>query len=211
MLTRFWDINAEVTNVKQAQKCGDCKGGRRDGCGLVLEGNAQRSSKGSGKSEGLRGRVLVLREERPQETKKWWPRESRSVQGNATARVLAEARKGWKQISVRQVGAHVERLQVQGNVWIFRLRIFHNIDSIVILSRVYQHTQDKVVAVAKVPIISPRSGSIVVLLSPTHNNERDTNQGRRMNQRCAIRTKTFLQSNPHACVQTAVKTKMLVR
>ena len=56
-------------------------------------------------------------------------------------------------------------------LWILCLRIFHKIDSIVILQRVYQHTQGKVVAVAKVQIISPRSGSIVVLLSPTHQNE----------------------------------------
>ena len=42
-LTTFLDVNAEVTNVKQAQKCGNDKGRRCDGCGLVLEGIAQKS------------------------------------------------------------------------------------------------------------------------------------------------------------------------
>ena len=36
------------------------------------------------------------------------------------------------------------------------------------------HTQDKVVAVVMVHIIFPRSGSIVVLLSPTHQHEGKT-------------------------------------
>ena len=73
------------------------------------------------------------------------------------------------------------------------------------------HTEQIFAKVAKVRIICTRSGSIVILLPPTHQQGSRNNQGHQMNQRCTIMTKLVLCSEPHACAQTAVRQMMIVR
>ena len=63
------------------------------------------------------------------------------------------------------------------------------------------HTEQRCVKVAKVRIICTGSGSIVILLPPTHQQGSRNDRGHRMNQRCTIRTKLALRSEPHACAQ----------
>ena len=73
------------------------------------------------------------------------------------------------------------------------------------------HTEQKIVTIAKVRTICTRSGIIVILLPPTHQQGSRNNQGHQMNQRCTIMTKLVLRSEPHACAQTATQQRMIVR
>ena len=73
------------------------------------------------------------------------------------------------------------------------------------------HTGQRFAKVAEVRIICTRSGSIVILLPPTHQQGSRNNQGHQMNQRFTIMTKLVLCSEPHACAQTAVRQMMIVR
>ena len=73
------------------------------------------------------------------------------------------------------------------------------------------HTEQRFVKVAEVRIICTRSGSIVILLPPTHQQGSRNNQRHQMNQRCTMMTKLVLCSEPHACAQTAVRQMMIVR
>ena len=73
------------------------------------------------------------------------------------------------------------------------------------------HTEQRFAKVAEVRVICTRSGSIVILLPPSHQQGSRNNQGHRMNQRCTIMTKLVLCSAPHACAQTAVRQMMIVR
>ena len=50
------------------------------------------------------------------------------------------------------------------------------------------HNEQRLVKVVKVQIICTRSGSIVMLLPPTHQQRSRSNQGYQMNQRCTIMT-----------------------
>ena len=68
-----------------------------------------------------------------------------------------------------------------------------------------------IVTVAKVRIICTRSGGIVILPPPTHQQREKNDCGRPVNQRCTTMTKLVLRSNPHACAQTAVQQMMFVR
>ena len=72
------------------------------------------------------------------------------------------------------------------------------------LAQNLQYREQKLVKVVKVQIICTRSGCIVTLLPPTHQ------QGSRNNQRYRM-TKLVLCSEPHACAQTAVQQGMIVR
>ena len=101
-LTTFPDIRAEVTNVKQAQRAVMTKVWRRDRCGLVLEGIAQRSFQKYWKQQRLRGRVRVLRKERPlsarvpQETERCRQGKIERCEEKAMAKAPEKARNGSK-------------------------------------------------------------------------------------------------------------------
>ena len=73
------------------------------------------------------------------------------------------------------------------------------------------HNEQRLVKVVKVQIICTRSGSIVILLPPTHQQGSRNNQRYRMNQRCTIMTKLVLRSEPHACAPIAVQHMMIAR
>ena len=73
------------------------------------------------------------------------------------------------------------------------------------------HTEQRSAKVAEVRVICTRSGSIVILLPPTHQQGSRNNQGHQMNQRCTIMTKLVLCSEPHACAQTAGQQRRIVR
>ena len=61
------------------------------------------------------------------------------------------------------------------------------------------HTEQRFVKVAEVRIICTKSGSIVILLPPTHQQGSRSDQGHQMNQRCTMVTKLIFRSEPHAC------------
>ena len=95
---------------------------------------------------------------------------------------------------------------------IFRLRFLHKIDSTaILLTCLPAHNEQRLVKVVKVQVICTRNGSIVILLPPTHQQGSRNDQRYRMNQRCTMTTKLVLCSEPHACAQTAVRQKMIVR
>ena len=73
------------------------------------------------------------------------------------------------------------------------------------------HTEQISAKVGDIRIICTRSGSIVILLPPTHQQGSTNNQGHQMNQKCTIMTKLVLCSEPHACAPTAVQQMMIVR
>ena len=73
------------------------------------------------------------------------------------------------------------------------------------------HTDQRFAKVAEVRIICTRSGSIVILLPPTHQQGSRNSQGHQMNQRCTMMTKLVLCSEPHTCAQTAVRQMIIVR
>ena len=60
------------------------------------------------------------------------------------------------------------------------------------------HTEQRFAKVAKVRIFCARSGSIVILLPPTHQQGSRNKQGRQMNLRCTIMTKTACLC-PNSC------------
>ena len=81
-LTTFQDIKTEGRKSSQAgSQCGDGEDGRRDGCGRLLEGIAQRSYQRCRKEHELQGRVLVLQ-----------GRRKRTVEGRRRATAMAEER-----------------------------------------------------------------------------------------------------------------------
>ena len=63
-LTTFQDVKAEVDECQASSKCGDVEDRRRNGCGLVLGGIAQRSFQRLPKGQELRSYLLDLRKER---------------------------------------------------------------------------------------------------------------------------------------------------
>ena len=61
------------------------------------------------------------------------------------------------------------------------------------------HNEQRLVKVVKVQIICTRSGSIVMLLPPTHQQGSRSNQGYQMNQRCTIMTNLNRMPVPNSC------------
>ena len=68
------------------------------------------------------------------------------------------------------------------------------------------HTEQRFAKVAEVRIICTRSGSIVTLLPPTHQQGSRNSQGHQMNQRCTIMTKLVLCSDTHTCAPNSCAT-----
>ena len=123
--TTLLDVEAEVTNVKQAQSAVMTKAGDEIEAGLVREGIAKRNFLPKVREKARTPRSIAgSAGERPpsvrmpQETKKVAAKESRRVRREETAKAPEKARKCSKanaSSSAAQVGAHVERLQVQGD------------------------------------------------------------------------------------------------
>ena len=61
------------------------------------------------------------------------------------------------------------------------------------------HNEQRLVKVVNVQIICTRSGSIVMLLPPTHQQGSRSNQGYQMNQRCTIMTNLNRMPVPNSC------------